>query len=255
MLLIKKNKKVVTALLLSLLGFIVGLYTNISPLFQYTSEEFDIVIQNVGSDILIIALFGALFTAVLSFFAYLLGVKIHEKMKIEDKKLNKQGIIYFICACGIIPILILLFDLFFQFPGINVFESWQLALLKVSSVIFYNGMLEELWLRYCLLTLIIFSLHYVFDRENSSIDKKYYKIGLIFLSFLMFFLQLNSLLDMYNFNWPLVLRAVLVSLIPNYLYSKIYLNYGVKYSIIAHCIYIVVTIAILPLMVNLALGL
>ena len=58
MLLIKKNKKVVTALLLSLLGFIVGLYTNISPLFQYTSEEFDIVIQNVGSDILIIALFA-----------------------------------------------------------------------------------------------------------------------------------------------------------------------------------------------------
>ena len=253
MLSLMKNKKIVV-ILLCLFSFIVGIYKNFSPLLSYTTEEFDVIMENSGPDMIRVILFGSLFASIVSLICYFIGTKINSNLNFSFKKMDKKGIALMLCASLFVPVLILLFDTYFRFPGINVFLSWQIGLIDTTSTILYNAVLEEFWLRYCLLSLLIFAMHYVFNKESNEVDKKYYTVGIVFLSAIMFLSQFNILLDAYNFNFPLLLRAILVSLLPNLLYGKIYTEYGLKYSMIAHSVYFVMTIFVLPLMLNLILG-
>ena len=71
-------------------------------------------------------------------------------------------------------------------------------------------------------------------------------MGVIFTSLLLFAFQLNEVIVLSSFSFIVLIRAILNYLVMNLIYSYFCVNYGLKYSIIIHILFIVFYVGVYP---------
>ena len=232
MLSVIKSKRFLTGLLLAICSFCIGILYNFAPLLKYDSEALEYLMMTTSNEILPVLISS--------------GDIFKEKLELNTNKMDKKSWIYIGIVGICIPILIGFLDSMLKMG--EDFVSFYYSVIDVSSSILYYGVIEEIWLRFAFLPLMIYTFYKVANRKtaNSEIDKKYYTIGLIFTTLFLFVFEFNGIAALYSLNLALVCRMILVYLIPNYIYGHLYLKYNLKVSILAHSIFIIMHLGVIP---------
>ena len=182
----------------------------------------------------------------MTFLCYYIGDKFIEKLELNTNKIDKKSWFFILGVGVVVPILIGLSDTLLKLG--ETFISVSYSLLNVSSSVLYFGVLEEVWYRFAFLPLIVYAFYKVFNREKKEekVDKKYYTIGLIFTTLFLFVFEFNKIASLHYLSILLVVRMILVYLVPNYIYGHLYLKYNLKAAILAHSIFMVMHLGIVP---------
>ena len=246
MLSIIKSKRFLTSLLLAICSFCIGILYNFAPLMKYDSEALEYLMMTTSNEILPVLISSGVIICIATFICYYLGDVFKEKLELNTNKMDKKSWIYISIVGVIVPILVAFLDSMLKM-GEN-FVSFYYSIIDVSSSILYYSIIEEIWLRFAFLPLMIYTFYKVANRKNknSNVDKKYYTIGLIFTTLFLFVFEFNSIAALYSLNLALVCRMILVYLIPNYIYGHLYLKYNLKVSILAHSIFIIMHLGLMP---------
>ena len=246
MLSVIKSKRFLTGLLLAICSFCIGILYNFAPLLKYDSEALEYLMMTTSNEILPVLLSSGVIICIATFICYFLGDIFKEKLELNTNKMDKKSWIYIGIVGICIPILIGFLDSMLKMG--EDFVSFYYSVIDVSSSILYYGVIEEIWLRFAFLPLMIYTFYKVANRKttNSDIDKKYYTIGLIFTTLFLFVFEFNGIAALYSLNLALVCRMILVYLIPNYIYGHLYLKYNLKVSILAHSIFIIMHLGVIP---------
>lgn len=256
MLSVIKSKRFLMSLLLSVFSFCVSILYNMSALFELDLENFNAVLQDILNQLVPLIIISGIFVVMITFLSYYFGNILQEKINKENKKVDKIGIIIIIISGIIIPILIGLLDYFLAFPETQNFVSLGFTILNTTVSIFYNGFIEEIWLRYFLLSLMIYTFYYVFSKKSRKKNfedskNKWYLIGWIFISLLIFLFQLNTIFTTYFYTNIMFLRAFLLYFLTNLSYGWLYIKYNLKMSILTHVMFIIVHLGIVPYVIYL----
>lgn len=243
-----KSKRFLTSLLFAIFAFCASLAYNITPLFQFKTEVLEEVIGNSLGEMLPVLISGSLFVFIITLFCYYIGDFLREKIHLGTNKIDKKGIIVVVCGTVIPAILIGIIDFLTYGMYDDGFFDIFYAVVNTSSSILYSGVVEEIWFRFAFLPIMIFVMYNVFNKETKSdkIDKKYYLYGLIFSVLFLYVFQFTTIFRMEYFTLVLFLRTLLVYLVPNFLYSVLYLKYNLKVSIVAHSVFLLMYIGIVP---------
>ena len=243
-----KNKNSLMAVLVGLFGFVISLLYSLTPLIYYSAEEVNKIIDNVGADILRTGVYSSFSAFIFCSISYLIWVKFKDLFSVS--KVDKKGIAMILGVGVLCPILITVLDFLIYFDESPVFNTFVITGLDTLSKVFYNGVLEDIWVRLGFLPLIIYSFFKVFGLKEEEISEKYYKYGLIFVTLLMFVLQLDTVLTSYVFTAGILLRVILLTLIPQFIYNVLFLKYGFKYAVIAHTLFIVMFFLVCPYFID-----
>lgn len=249
MLSVIKNKTFWMSLLIGLLGFCSSILLSISDLFRYDWSVVKNVIDTNGSLLMARLISSGVYAFLFSFFSYLIGKKLYKNYQIEQKKITKESkkeLILMGIICVIFPFILYLMDIYLYYPNITEFVSIKFNLYNLLTTALYNGIMEELWFRYGLMSLFIFAFYKVLGKNNEKVDKKIVLMGVIFTSLLLFAFQLNEVIVLSSFSFIVLIRAILNYLVMNLIYSYFCVNYGLKYSIIIHILFIVFYVGVYP---------
>lgn len=254
MLSIIKSKKLWVSLLIGVFGFCSAILLAISDLFMFDLSVVEEVFKENG-DILTIRLISTgIYSFIFSICSYLIGCKLYTKFVekteslIESIKRNKKNILLVLGVGIILPLILYILDLFVYTSNVTGFVSIKFNLYNLFSTVLYNGVIEELWFRYGLMSLFIFAIYKVFSKNKEKIENKYILCGVIFTSLFLFVFQLNSVIGMYGFSWLVLLRASINYFILNLIYSYFCIKYGLKSSIFIHILFIIFYIGVYPIL-------
>lgn len=255
MLSVIKSKRFLMALLMGVFGFGVGLIYDIAPLFELTLEQLDFVWQDKSAELLPLLAVSGSICCIVSFFAYYIGDYLRERLKLTADKMNKKSLIILLLSSVLIPILIGIIDISTNNPEAFSFVSVYYVLINTSAGMLYNGVIEEIWFRLCFMPLMIFVFYKVFskydNKKSEGIDKKYIIAGIVFSALFMFVIQMNTIFTTYVPSFIIFLRLILVYLLPNLVYGGLYIKHGIKWSIIAHIIFMFIHLGVMPFVVTL----
>lgn len=254
-----KSKPFLCGVLIALFSLVVSILNITSIFITLSWSEIVSIYGAQASDIIFSILIQSFWVFIITFICYLVGFKLKSKIiKIEVSKLkevisSKKNIVLFLCFCVLIPVVIRILD-FYYFPSelSNVVAINFIIYDGILSAL-YNGVVEELWFRFGLTTLVLFTFVKVFDRKNEVHSRVYSIVAAIFTSLFLFSFQLSSVTASYGVNFDIfvLLRAIVLYLIMNLFYNYIYLKYGVKYSIICHIIFSFMFMLVIPLVIGL----
>jgi hypothetical protein len=243
-----KSKRFLMSLLFGVFGFCGSLVYNIALLFQFTSEALESILKEVSAELIPILISSALFGFIITFISYYVGDILREKLALRNNKIDKKGIIAIFIVGIVLPLCIGVIDLVTYGTYSDGFFDVFYSLVNTSSSIIYNGIIEEIWFRFAFLPFMIFTIYKVFNRNknNAEIDKKFYLYGLIFTALFLFVFQFAAIVKIEFFSFILLLRLILVYLLPNLVYSGLYLKYNLKVSILAHCLFVIMYAGLVP---------
>lgn len=254
MLSVIKNKKLWMALVIGVFGFCSAILLAISDLFMFDISVVEEVFKENG-DILTIRLISTgIYSFIFSICSYLIGCKLYNKFIKKSESLvgsikkNKKNILLVIGVGVILPLILYILDLFVYTSNVTGFVSIKFNLYNLFSTILYNGVIEELWFRYGLMSLFIFAIYKVFSKNKEKIEMKYVLCGVIFTSLFLFIFQLNSVIGMYGFSLLILLRAFINYFVLNLVYSHFCIKYGLKASIFIHILFIISYIGVYPIL-------
>lgn len=251
MLSIIKSKRFLMSLLFAVFSFCVAIMYNFIPLVGFDMEAINYLMKTTGDEIIPLLISSGFFVAVITFLCYNIGDFFKKELNLNAHKMDKKSLFYILGVGLIVPVLIGLID---SVIGLGEsFVSFSYSLLNVSTSILYYGVIEEIWLRFAFLPLIVYAFYKVFNREKKeeNINKKYYILGLVFTSLFLFVFEFNKIISMYSLNLLVLIRAILVYLIPNYVYGHLYLKYNIKASVLAHSIFMIMHIGVMPFVLTL----
>lgn len=250
-----RENNVFKSIIIGLFSLCITIMFSITDLFLFTMDDIKATIETYGSEILITLISSGVMSFIISVIAYNVGKKLGSKFDFSNEKFKKKDIILLICGSIIFPILLTIFDIIIE-GSIEVgFKSISFNLYNLISALLYNGILEELWFRYGLLTFIIYVIYHVFySKKEEKVNKNVKLIGIVVTSLFLFNFQFNSIFSLYDFNWVLFLRAILNFLVLSLYFGYFYIKYNIRKTIFCHCIFISVYMGIMPIVVKLLFG-
>lgn len=250
-----RENNVFKSIIIGLFSLCITIMFSITDLFLFTMDDIKATIETYGSEILITLISSGVMSFIISVIAYNVGKKLGSKFDFSNEKFKKKDIILLICGSIIFPILLTIFDIIIE-GSIEVgLKSISFNLYNLISALLYNGILEELWFRYGLLTFIIYVIYHVFySKKEEKVNKNVKLIGIVVTSLFLFNFQFNSIFSLYDFNWVLFLRAILNFLVLSLYFGYFYIKYNIRKTIFCHCIFISVYMGIMPIVVKLLFG-
>lgn len=242
------------SLLFGIFGFCISIAYNFVPLLGYDKDAFDYLMVTTSNEIIPLLISSGCFIFIATFLCYNIGDIFSEKLSLNKNKMDKKSWIYIGIVGVIVPILIGLMDTLLYMG--EEFISIYYTLVNVPTSILYYGVVEEIWLRFAFLPFIIYTFYYVANRKNKNkkegeIDKKYYILGLVFTALFLFVFEFNKIASMYSLNLLLLIRIIFVYLVPNYIYGHLYVKYNIKVSVLAHSIFILMHLGVVPFVMTL----
>ena len=250
-----RKSNIVKSIIVGLLSLCITIMFSITDFFLFSIEDIENTIETYGSEIMVTLISSGIMSFILSVVAYNVGRKLSKYFDFSKEGLKRKDIILLICGSVIFPILLTLFDIMLEGYIEVGFKSVSFNLYNLISSLLYNGLLEELWLRYGLLTFIIYVIYHVFySKKEEKVNKNIKIIGLIVTSLFLFNFQFNSIFSLYDFSWVLLFRAVLSDLALSLYFGYYYLKYDIKKTIFCHCIFIGVYMGVMPIFVKLLFG-
>lgn len=135
-----------------------------------------------------------------------------------------------------VAVLVALFELSFDF----VFQNWLPEIFQpqfsvptiaqATSSLFYSGLVQEMLLRFGVMTAII----YVLSTQGKRITEMHYYIGIVFTAVLYAFSQYNGIFDFVDISFLLILRILLLSGLAGILYGWIYKTFHFEAAVLSH---------------------
>lgn len=247
-----KNNIWISSLLIGLFGFFSAVLIGVSELFIYNLEELKQIFTNNFANIFTVLMISGLFALIFSFLSYYFGSRISNKVDLKPKEMDNKSRILFVSIVVFVPLIVYLLDLVSSTGNISTFVSLKYNSFNLLSTVLYNGVLEELWFRYGLMFLFIYAIHKVFySKKSSEVSKKSIIYGAVFASLFLFAIQLSTVMSIYNFNIIILIKTIFSYLLMNLVYSYYCINYGLKWSIVLHILYIVLYVGAYPIIFSL----
>ncbi|MFG6495718.1 CPBP family intramembrane metalloprotease [Fictibacillus sp. UD] len=134
-------------------------------------------------------------------------------------------------------------------PKIGTGESvvWWKAVL---GGVFYGGIIEEVFIRLFLMTLIIWLLSFIFKKRKDSVPTSFYWIGITLAALLFGAGHLPATEAIYgDLNSLIITRALVLNGVLGILFGFLYWKKGLEYAIVAHMmVHIITQMVLLPLL-------
>lgn len=151
----------------------------------------------------------------------------------DEKKYTLKDSIPFVVIFAIfLTILNLGFDVVFQnwLPEIYHPNFSIPNLNQIFSNILYNGIGQEILLRWGIMTTII----YVLSSRGKELNHWIYVVGIVFTSILYAFAQYNSASTLADFHFILVLRILLLNGLDGVLFGWLYYKFHFEAAVLSH---------------------
>lgn len=255
MLLKLKEKKGLQYIFIGVFAFLSSIFISLGDLMSYDIEIVQNMIETYSSTIWISFFSSGLYAAIFSILSLAIGSKIVEKFEIQDKRIEWKkpiNILFIVLLLIVIPTLLISIDVTVDSLKIAGVRSIGFLLYNAFSSILYNGILEELWLRFGVLSFVIYGIYIVFEKDKTKrINRVYYILGVIITTLFIFNIQLYGALAFYSYHWLIVFRSFLNYLVLPFIFSYYYLNNGFKNAIKMHIIYVMSYVVFVPVVFEL----
>lgn len=144
----------------------------------------------------------------------------------------KDSVPFIVIIAVVLTVLNLGFDVVFQswLPEIYQPNFSIPNLNQIFSNVLYNGMGQEILLRWGVMTTII----YVLSSRGKELNHWVYIIGIVFTSILYAFAQYNSVSTLTNFHFMLVLRILVLNGLDGLLFGWLYYKFHFEAAVLSH---------------------
>src|SRR5690625_2616939 len=161
------------------------------------------------------------------------AVEKNEEIKTNQQKYTLKDSIPFIVVFAMgLTLIYLGFDVIFQ-NALPDFYQPNFSIPNTSQILsslLYQGVGEEMLLRWGVMTAII----YVFSSRGRELNQWVYIIGIVFTAILYAFAQYNTGSAFTDFNFILVLRVLLLSGLEGILFGWLYYKFHFEAAVLSH---------------------
>lgn len=221
-------KKIMMVIVIALIGGGLLGYQQIQTL---SPEILDNAIKQFGSIQMLVVITIAQ-TILLTVIATVIGLKLETKTNLNKQVgLNKSSILITIMISLVAALSISIPEKSFFVKALSLPETYTFSSLYFLSSLIYGGIIEELMLRFGVMTLIVWILQKI---TKSADHKSSYVIGILIASFLFSIGHLPSTFQMFGMNQIAIFRGLILNFIPGVCFGYIYWKHGIGYAIIAH---------------------
>ncbi len=237
---IKKSIKFVLILLpfVAIGGFFTGRYS-----FNSLTVEMQQIMLEQGTDIQVLGIIAMIQAVIYSVVCGILGYILSEKVNLlKPLNFDKNKLIKTLLAgvvCGII--FSLDYWTFRNFiPEVAASYENELTIRSVDNwiaSILYGGIVEELMLRFFLMSLIVLIIWKLFFKniKKEELPVKIYLIANIICALLFAAGHLPATLAFFGkLSVLIVIRCFLMNGMFGYIFGELYRKYGIQYAIVAH---------------------
>lgn len=240
------------ALFVGLIGVTGAFLYNVSDLFLATKEELETLTSQYANELSSLLIWSSISTFILVFIAYFLGYKSRQRINIANNNVNKKIGFIAVIVTIVISVLLYILDYKVYYNNVNYFVPIVFNPVELLTNIVHSGTVEEIILRWGLTSFIIWMFYNIFSKRDDSgkkkpITKPIIISAVIFSTLLVFFFQLQEIVNFYSQSWLIFIRSFINYFCIGLLLNSIYVKYGLKWSIILHIIFIIVYTGICPI--------
>ena len=237
---LKKFKKpLIFALILLPIALIGGFFTSVYLEESYDPATLSEMLAQAGiSDIIILHIITALQIAgqmlLMGFFGYILAEKIGF---IKSFKISKSGLLptIILTVIGSIIFIVLEYGVFANLiPEIAALYEAKPTIAYMISCLTYGGVLEEIMMRWFLMSLLIFIIWKLFFKKEQSAPKGV-MIGVNIVVALLFAAGHLPTTAMTMGITPLILvRCFSLNSLGGLIFGHLYMKHGIQYAMLSH---------------------
>lgn len=235
----KLRNPLIFALVLLPIGLIGGFFTSIYLEETYDPAMLSEMLAQAGiSDIIILHIITAVQTAgqmlLMGFFGYILAdkIKLLKSFKISKTGLNPTIVLTVI---GSVIFITLEYGVFANLiPEIAVLYEAKPTVAYMISCLTYGGVLEEIMMRWFLMSLLIFIIWKLFFKKEQAVPKGVL-IGVNIVVALLFAAGHLPTTAMTMGITPLILvRCFSLNSLAGLICGRLYIKYGIQYAMLSH---------------------
>lgn len=231
----KKDLKI--SLIFTVVGFISGALIAGFQVSSASEELKNQFISALGSVEMVI-LIGAIQTAILTFVATFLGLKLARRLNLKlYSESNTTNLLIVSIISLFIALFITLADKFIFAPYLpQEAATYKFSFLYFISSILYGGIIEELLLRLFLMSLIAFILFKVFVRtqERGFIPSWIFIVSIILAAIIFGLGHLPATAQTIELSTPIIVRAIILNGVGGIAFGYLYWKIGLSHAIYAH---------------------
>lgn len=233
----KRDLKI--SLIFALVGFIAGALIS-SWQLSTASEQLKSQLSSASVSPGIMIIVGGIQTAVLTFVATFVGVKLARRLNLTlYADSNKSNLLMVSFISLFTALIITLSDKFIFAPYLPQEATiYKFSLLYFISSILYGGIIEELLLRLFLMSLIAFILVKIFVRkkESRSIPSWIFAASIILAAILFGLGHLPATAQAIELTTPIIMRAIVLNGVGGIGFGYLYWKVGLSHAIYAHAL-------------------
>lgn len=171
-------------------------------------------------------------TVILTTIATIIGSFLGRKTNLNKRfVINKKMIINTLIIAFISAFSITIPEKLFFVKALGLPDSFSFSLLYFASSLLYGGIIEEILLRYGVMTFVVFIIQKIVHKsdENSK-----YVASIIFASILFSLGHLPATIQLFGYNQIAIIRGIILNFIPGIGFGYLYWKYGIGYAILGH---------------------
>jgi len=221
-------KKIILSIIISIIaGGLLG-YQQIQTL---SSEMISLLTEQVGSiqNLIYITIIQ---TVVLTVIAIIVGSILEKRTNLNKEfVLHKTNLMNTVIIAFISSLSITILEKLFFVSALELSDTFNFSFLYFANSLLYGGIIEELLLRYGVMTFIVFVIQRITHKKDENFI---YIMSIIFASILFSLGHLPATIQLFGFNQIAIIRGILLNFIPGLGFGYLYWKYGIGYAILGH---------------------
>ena len=235
----KFRKPIIFALVLLPVALIGGLFTSIYLAETYDAQSLTEMLSQAGiSDIKILHIVTAVQVAgqilLMGFFGYILAEKTG---LLKSFKINKSGLIptIVLTVIGSIILIALEYGVYANLiPEVSATYEQKPTIAYMISCLTYGGVLEEIMMRWCLMSLLAFIVWKLFFKKEQAVPKGVL-IGVNIVVALLFAAgHLPTTAATMGITPLILVRCFTLNSLAGLICGHLYIKHGIQYAMLSH---------------------
>ena len=239
-------KKIIVPLIL---GLVAGAILGVQQVITLTPEMESQVVAQLGSKqvVILIAMFQ---TAAMTSIAAIIGARVSPKVNLNKPfKCNKKSFLIAIAIGLVSACLIAIPEKLVFAKALGLENKFEFSWIYFLGSILYGGIIEEILLRFGLMSLIIWVASKI---KKSKDNNGIYIAGVVISAFLFAIGHLPATATIFGLNTVSVTRTLLLNFFPGIGFGYLYWKHGLVYGMLGHITtHVMNQLILLPLLFNL----
>jgi hypothetical protein len=221
-------KKVIAVMIL---GLVAGAVLGIQQVISLTPEMERQVVSQLGSKQVVIVI-AMLQTAVMASIATIVGSWASQKVRLNKPFIYNQKSIAVAVTIGLLSaILITIPEKLVFVEALGLEEKYTFSWLYFLGSILYGGIIEEVLLRFGLMSLIVFIFIKISKNNNSDAP---YIAGIVIAALIFAVGHLPATAQVLGLSPISVIRTLLLNFLPGIGFGYLYWKHGLGYAMLGH---------------------